>query len=140
MNTLTLDLRTRTDPPGKIGGISDSLQTRAQAERYRLEGFWRSQGGSLYVFEGNALVCISVHSAAFRGWIGKVAIRDICRVEGGWRGWQAFRNKLSGELTDWHPVTLSFANDKLTKYFPAGLSAQILVYGHVEHYYRVEVH
>lgn len=32
---------------------------------------WRSQGGSLYLFDGDGFTCIAVHSKAFHGWIGK---------------------------------------------------------------------
>lgn len=137
MDTTALEFRTRTPPSGIRGNVATGHLTVEQTERYLFEGLWHSEGGSLYVCAGQALVCISVHSAAFRGWIGKVAVRDIHRAAGAWRGWQAFRNKQSGVLADWQPVTLSISGDRMTKYFPGSLSARILVYGHVEHYYRV---
>jgi len=139
MNAFALDYHTRTTPPGRYGNASAGQLTQEETERRALEGLWRSQGGSLYVCDGQALICLSVHSAEFRGWIGKVAVRDLHCTDGIWRGWQAFRNKLSGALTDWHPVTLDITENRITKYFPGGPSAGILVYGHVEHYYRVNL-
>jgi len=137
MDAVALEFRTRTTPPGNFGSASVGHLTAEQSERCGLEGFWRSEGGSLYVFEGNALVCVSVHSAAFRGWIGKIAVRDIHVADDTWHGWQAFRDKQTGALTDWQPISLSISGNRMTKYFPGSLSARILVYGHVEHYDRV---
>lgn len=132
--------RQRITTPGKTGVDSTGHVTDRATEQHALGGLWRSEGGSLYVCDYQTLTCISVHSAEFRGWIGKVAVRDIHRADGFWRGWQAFRNKQTGALIVWQPITLSVSDNRITKYFPESMSAGILVYGRVEHYYRVNVH
>ncbi|MCU7805611.1 MAG: hypothetical protein KZQ96_20685 [Candidatus Thiodiazotropha sp. (ex Lucinoma borealis)] len=130
----------RTTTPRMFGFDSTDFLTFRRTARHALEGLWRSEGGSLYICDGQAMVCVSVHSAKFRGWIGKVAVRGIHCTDGIWRGWQAFRSMQTGALTDWQPITLSVADNRIIKYFPESLSAGVLVYGHIEHYYRVNVH
>jgi len=140
MYALPQAFRKRTTPLEKSGSVLTGHLTEQETERRALKGIWHSEGGSLYICDGQTLICISVHSAEFRGWVGKVAVRGIHCTDGIWRGWQAFRNKQAGVLTDWQSITLSVSDNRITKYFPESLSAGILVYGHVEHYYRVTVH
>jgi len=111
-----------------------------ETERQFLEGLWRSGGGSLYVFDGRCFVCVSVHSGQYQGWIGKVAIRDVHLEAGIWHGWQAFRDKQTGKLAEWCRIYLMVSRNHLTKHFPRSVSPERLVYGHIEHLYRVQLH
>jgi len=137
MDTALPVFRARGVPTAGMAKLVAAVGDGEQSGRNDFEWLWRSQGGSLYVFAGDALVCVCVHSAAFRGWIGKTAIRRIHRTNGNWCGWQAFRVQLSGALADWQPVSLQIRGDTMTKIFSGSVPARLLVYGHVERYYRV---
>jgi hypothetical protein len=136
---IEIQTRTRTQPTRQRPSFIVDSEPEKRREQYGLEGLWRSQGGSLYLCDGRSFVCVGVHSAAFRGWIGRVAVRLVRKTAGGWLAEQAFRSGHTGALTDWQPITVVVAEDTITKYFPQSLSSAILLYGHVEHYYRVRL-
>ena len=97
---------------------------------------WRSQGGSLYLFDGDAFTCIAVHAASFEGWLGKRAVKNIWRMGAVGGGLQAFRDMRTGVHGEWVPVALRFDDDVITKIFPSDRSPGLLVYGRVERYFR----
>ena len=101
-------------------------------------GLWKSERGSLYMANGDTFVCVSVYHSSFRGWIGKVTIRDIHYDNDQWIGWHAFRNPETGELGCWEKITLDINNDFLFKYFPPSIPLKSLVNGYVERYTRVK--
>ena len=98
---------------------------------------WRSPGGSLYLFDGDAFTCIAVHSSRFRGWLGRVALQRVTRAGALGSALQAFRAAHSGQLVAWGPVHLHFAPEVIVKEFPAGGTPGVLVYGPVETYVRI---
>jgi len=110
----------------------------AEIESERFEGLWRSELGSLYASDGREFVCVAVYSEEFRGWVGKVTIRDVQRAAGGWIGWQAFRNPRTGELGGWERIDLDIGDERIVKHFPSHIPRSTLVYGYVETYYRVK--
>ena len=77
MYALPQAFRKRTTPLEKSGSVLTGHLTEQETERRALKGIWHSEGGSLYICDGQTLICISVHSAEFRGWVGKVAVRSI---------------------------------------------------------------
>ena len=106
------------------------------------EGLWQSQGGSVYQLSTGRdglinLTCLHVHSSAFRGWEGCVAVKDVRLVRSMGSGLQAFRCMLTGALAQWVPVWLLFEPGVVTKHFPASVPANRLVYGYVERYRRI---
>jgi len=115
------------------------VSEKVAADRANSEfgGVWRSPGGSIYLYDGGAFVCVAVHSAACRGWLNKIAVRDLQKAGAEWVAWQAFRNNISGVLSDWIQIRLQVDRDMITKYFPPHLPRGILPYGHVERYLRV---
>ena len=98
---------------------------------------WISEGGSLYSFDGSCFVCEAVHSPEYKGWVGKIAVDQVRRIGSVGSGLQAFRSKATGALTNWVSITLIFEKDIVTKLFPSRVPSNILVYGHVERYFRV---
>lgn len=106
----------------------------------KFEGLWRSEGGSIYVSNGEEFICVSVHSSHYIGWVGKCAIKNIHKFGQTWVGLQAFRNAETGILANWVNIELVISEKKVTKYFPKNLSESTLSYGHIEHYYRIKSH
>jgi len=100
-------------------------------------GIWRSEGGSLYLYDGNRFICIAVHHTKFCGWVGRCAVKGVRTVGSVYRGLQAFRCGSTGALLTWAPITISLEHDVVTKFFPAHIPSHLLVYGHVERYFRV---
>ena len=54
-------------------------------------------------------------------------------------GIQAIRDKRSGELSHWIPVTLNIDGQRVRKRFPANVRSEILVNGYHETYRRVHI-
>ncbi len=100
-------------------------------------GVWRSEGGSLYLYDGSRFICIAVHHAKFCGWVGRCAVKDVRTAGPVYSGLQAFRCGSTGALLTWAPITISLENDVVTKFFPAHSPSHLLVYGRVERYFRV---
>lgn len=100
---------------------------------------WRSPGGSLYLFDGDAFTCIAVHARRFHVWVGKRAIARIRRTGALGQGLQAFRCLRTGRRVAWVSVQLHFAPEVIIKRFPAGSNPGHLVHGPVETYVRVRV-
>lgn len=102
-----------------------------------LFGIWKSEGGSLYIFDGSRFICIAVHHSKFCGWVGRCAVKNIHSAGSAYSGLQAFRCGGTGELDSWAPITMSLENDVVTKFFPDHIPSHRLVYGRVERYLRV---
>jgi hypothetical protein len=117
--------------------LQSASESHAIPKTQPFEGLWRSEKGSLYIGDGKEFICASVHSVEFIGWIGKVTIRDIEKSDGRWLGWHAFRDKQTGNLSEWVKIQLSIEQDKITKYFPSSVPGYLLFYGHIEFWYRV---
>lgn len=109
----------------------------SKASNLGFEGLWRSPSGSLYAFEKDGFICVSVHSANFVGWLNKVAIKDVRQVGHRWVGIQAFRNAKTGSTSQWIAISLELYRDKVVKHFPTDIPGDILVHGHTEIYSRV---
>jgi hypothetical protein len=113
------------------------VKPRLSGERRSFFGVWRSEGGSLYLYDGGRFVCIAVHHARFYGWVDRCAVKDVRTVGSVYSGLQAFRCGSTGALLTWAPITISLENDIVTKFFPAHIPSHLLVYGHIERYFRV---
>lgn len=100
---------------------------------------WRSQGGTLYLFDGDAFTCIAVHDVQFEGWVGKRAVKSVWRIGAVGGGLQAFRQPQTGVLGEWVPIDLRFGRDLITKTFPSDRFHGFLVYGSVEQYFRSHI-
>jgi len=101
---------------------------------------WRSPGGSLYKYTQGGFLCISVHSLSYKGWVNKVAIKNIHQVDTEWYGDQAFRNGLTGRLLCWETIKLVIMKNKIIKLFPKHIPNGTLLYGYTEEYTRVYDH
>ncbi len=127
----------------KHGGVdatsAPDIADKNAADRNPFSGIWRSQGGSLYVFYGANFVCVAVHSSRYRGWLNQVAVKNVHRSGERWAAWQAFRNRNTGRLLSWECIDVTVQKDLVTKYFPSHLPPELLIYGHVEHYYRIRM-
>jgi hypothetical protein len=132
---LEFELRDRAPALDDILGLDPAGDEDRQRERF--EGLWRSEKGSLYASDGRTFVCVSVCSPNFRGWLGKVTIRDVQRVAGRWVGWQSFRDPQTGGLGSWEKIDLVVGEKRIVKHFPRHIPRDTLVYGYVETYYRV---
>ena len=141
MNTVLLHQRwmRKLYTPSVSGRLSLSDRVSLNESPEHIHGIWRSQGGSLYVSEGTGLVCVSVHSILFQGWLNKIAIKDIQMAGTKGVAKQAFRNPLTGQLGGWESIELEFSEKVLTKYFPAHISSGKLRYGYVENYSLVSI-
>ena len=115
------------------------VQSRQSLVKKNLFGIWQSEGGSRYIFDGSRFNCIAVHHASFRGWVGRCAVKNVHTLGPVCTGLQAFRRASTGEMVAWVPITISVNNDIVTKFFPAEVPSQHLVYGHVERYVRVSL-
>jgi hypothetical protein len=138
VTVLTALTRSKTFEPSPPGGASiDESRPQELPSPSDYEGLWVSEGLSLYTFDGACFRCVSPHSFVYRGWAGKVAVKDV-RINGtSGSGLQAFRDRATGTLTRWVPVRLDFEPDVVTKRFPSDVPAGELVYGHQERYRRV---
>ena len=113
--------------------------TRSVKKRKGFSGIWESERGSRYLCDGQSFVCISIHSVEYIGWIGKIAVKIQYQTGAAWSGIQAIRDKRSGELSHWIPVTLNIDGQRVSKQFPANVGSEILVNGHHETYRRVQI-
>lgn len=104
------------------------------------QSLWQSPGGSLYKCIDGEFVCVSVHSYRFRGWINKVAIRNIHQIGNVCYADQAFRGMATGDLGSWERITLELSENKIIKHFPAQLVEKQLVYSLTEIYTRIYEH
>lgn len=123
-----------TDPIVDIGTAAIPKETED------FSGLWVSEGGSLYSFDGSQFVCEAVHSHEYRGWVGKIAVGQVSRIGSSGSGMQAFRNRTTGALSNWVPIVLIFKDNVITKLFPGQVSSDVLVYGHIERYFRQPAH
>lgn len=85
-------------------------------------------------------MCVSVHSPGYKGWVNKVAIKNIHQVETEWYGDQAFRNGLTGSLICWETIKLVIMKNRIIKLFPEHIPNSTLVYGYTEEYIRIYDH
>ena len=113
--------------------------TRSVNKREGFSGIWESERGSRYLCDGRSFVCISIHSVEYIGWVGRIAVKIHYQTGAAWSGLQAIRDKCSGELSHWIPVTLIIDGQRVSKQFPANIGSEILVNGHHETYRRVQI-
>ncbi len=117
------------------------LDTHSSEELSTLpESLWQSPSGSFYRCINDEFVCVYVHSASFRGWINKTAIRNIRQQDNVYLADQAFRDPVTGTLSSWEQITLDISESKIIKHFPVELLKFSLVNGLREVYTRVYEH
>lgn len=135
----TRDAKSRKKHLGILNNTKRRIETDDGLNTCPFEGLWRSVRGCIYVSNGEEFTCISVHSELYKGWIGKLTIKEINCVGGKWYGLQAFRNRHTGVLSEWISIELQISETKIIKYFPKNLPPSTLTNGYIEHYYRINI-
>jgi len=134
---LPLMLKALDETPHRLADTAVGARSRHLSGGNSLFGVWRSEGGSLYLCDGSRFVCIAVHDAKYRGWVGRCAVKDLRTAGFISSALQAFRCGSTGLRLTWVPITISLDCDVATKFFPAHIPSHLLVYGLVERYFRV---
>lgn len=71
-------------------------------------GCWETDSGSRYEFVNGEMICTSVHSKKFRGWVGKAALKNFHEKNGKWFADQAIRWPATGILSEWKVAEIQF--------------------------------